>query len=97
LLYNPYDSDQQKQALKYAQEVVAAKPQWPQAWEALGNAYRELNSKTTSTKIQQNQSNAAALAAYRKCLQIAPKDYGPRIAVEILIRSIVAKQKALAT
>ena len=96
LLYNPYDSDQQQQALKYAQEVVAAKPQWPQAWEALGNAYRELNSKTTATKIQQSQSNAAALAAYRKCLQIAPKDYGPRIAVEILIRSIVAKQKALA-
>jgi hypothetical protein len=95
LLYNPYVSDQQKQALKYAQEVVAAKPQWPQAWEALGNAYRELNSKIIATKIQQNQSNSAELAAYRKCLQIATKDYGPRIAVEILIRSIAAKQKAL--
>jgi len=90
------DRNHQKQALDYAQEVAAAKPKWPQAWEASGIAYDSLASEKDLEKSEQKKNLAAALIAYQNCVRIAPVDYGPKFDVEEAIQKIIAKKKAIA-
>jgi hypothetical protein len=90
------DTNHQKQALDYAQEVVEAKPKWSQAWETLGIAYNSLASENGINKTEQKKNLAAALAAYQNCARIAPIDYGPKFDVEEAIQKIIAKKKLLA-
>jgi len=89
------DRNHQKQALDYAQEVAAAKPKWPQAWETLGIAYNSLASEKNIEKAGQKQNLATALVAYQNCVRIAPIDYGPKFDVEEAIQKIIAKKKLL--
>lgn len=74
-----------EQALKYATQVVHANPNDPTAWETLGSVNGYFAS-VVSKEIFRTKYAPACLAAYQKCLKLAPADYGSRSTIEIRMK-----------
>jgi hypothetical protein len=76
-----------EQAFKYATEVVHANPSDPTAWETLGSVNGYFASVVTK-EIYRTKYAPASLAAYQKCLELAPSDYGTRSTIEIRMKHL---------
>lgn len=80
--------DYKKRALQYANEVVRTRPTSPQAWQTLGITYISIATLSRRSRGDDVDYAAKAIAAYQKCLRLAPPDYGPRESLERAIPTI---------
>jgi|GEM_PF-3946578 len=79
------DPADQQTAIRYAQELASAQPASFRSYETLGTVYRKIahvpepddDTPRENGKFHKEYA-AKALAAYRKCLKLAPHNYAPR-------------------
>lgn len=88
ILATQMDKTSKELGLKYAKEVVHARPNDPNAWEALGLSNNYFASLRGGEELYKKEYAPAALAAYQKCLELAPPDYGPRSTIEMQIKGL---------
>ena len=80
------DLADQQTAIHYAQELASAQPASFRSYETLGTVYRKIAHvpDPADDEPQENRKfrkgyAAKSLAAYRKCLELAPHNYAPRL------------------
>ena len=79
------DPAEQQMAIRYAQELASAQPESFRSYETLGTVYRKIAHVPDSADDAPQENGkfrkeyaAKSLAAYRKCLDLAPRNYAPR-------------------
>jgi hypothetical protein len=89
------DPADQQTAIHYAQELASAQPTSFRSYETLGTVYRKIahvpdsadDGSQENEKFQKEYA-AKSLAAYKKCLELAPPNYAPRLDIRCEIALI---------
>jgi hypothetical protein len=89
------DPADQQTAIHYAQELASAQPTSFRSYETLGTVYRKIahvpdsadDGSQENEKFQKEYA-AKSLAAYKKCLELAPHNYAPRLDIRCEIALI---------
>ncbi len=61
-------------AIQMAKKALAIKPNFPEAWNSLGNSYVHLAYEQWDTGIERDQTIESALQAFQKAIQLKPND-----------------------
>jgi hypothetical protein len=89
------DPADQQAAIHYAQELASAQPASFRSYETLGTVYRKFAHVPDSSDDEPQENGkirkeyaAKSLAAYKKCLELAPPNYAPRLDIRCEIALI---------